>query len=259
MPSPAVVRSQPSRGKFSPTQVSALKAWQRLAASAQSAGEWTSIVDVLNPGSPMANADPDRLPAVGASANGFQTMVFDGTDVLLWPQSPGHSFTTKLGIMRWFKPASLVGLQRLYSVAAGVAGSGSNRIQFYTNGSSLMCEAYINNVDGRSFQTASGVLTAGSWSNIYMQYDSSRGGDANMAIFVGGVSLPLTPVNIGAGGTLTVLQAATGSAVIGAGTDSDTPVQAIANGGELGPNGFAWDDNLTARQLANFVAFEAPT
>lgn len=260
MPSPVVVRSQVSRGKFNPLQNGKVSGWLRLAASDQSGGEWTpSIVDVRNAGSPMVQTGAVRRAAVGASANGLPTMVFDGTDVHLWPQSPAHSATTKVGLWLRFKPASVAGLQRLYSVAAGVVGSGTNRIQFYSSGAVLICECYISGADGRSFASPAATLTAAAWHAIYMQYDSSRGGDANLQIWVNGVSLALTPSNIGAGGTLTTLPAATGSALFGGGSDSDTPVQAIANGGEIGPNSFALSDNLTVAEEANLRGFEVPT
>lgn len=238
---------------------SKVSGWIRLAASSQSGGEWTpSIVDVLNGGSPIVQTDVDRRAAVGASANSLPTMVFDGTDVHLWPQSPAHSSTAKVGIWLWYRPATVSGIQRLYGVANGVAGSGSNRLQFYANGSTLSCEAYITGADGRSATTPSLTLTAGVWHALYVQYDSSRGGDDNLRIYVNGVLPSLVYANVGAGGTLAALPAATGNALVGAGTDSDTPVQAIANGGMLGPNAYAMVDNLTASEQTAFLNFERP-
>jgi hypothetical protein len=247
-----------NRSKFGPRQVSALKGWLRLADSTQSGGEWTSIVDVLNPGSPMVQTDVDRRAAVGASANGLPTMVFDATDVHLWPVSPAHSSTTKVGIWLWYKPATIVGTQFLYNVQNAVAGSATRRLAIFQNGATLQFTAYLDNFNGRSGATGA-ILSAGVFAAHYFQYDSSRGGDANIAIFSGGVAQSLAYSNDGAGGVLGALQAASGSAVIGGSTDSDTPSNPIANGGQLGPNGYAFDDNLTAQQIANFLAFEAPT
>jgi hypothetical protein len=245
---------------FSPLDSGKVSGWLRLAASQQSGGEWTpSIVDVLNPGSPMVQTGVNRRAAVGVSANGLPTMLFDGTDIHLWPQAPALSSTTKVGLWFWYKPATVAGVQRLWACVNGQLGCSTERLQFYANGSTLRCEAYITNANGRTFDTSAATLTAGAWHAIYLQYDSSRGGDANLAIFVGGVSKALTPTNIGAGGTLTVLQAATGSASVGGVVDSDTPVQPIVNGGEIGPNIIPFNDNLTAPEIANMMLFEVPT
>lgn len=245
---------------FNPLNTGKVSGWLRLAVSQQSGGEWTpSIVDVLNAGSPMVQTDTDRRAAVGTSGNGFPTMVFDGTDVHLWPQSPATSSTTKVGIWFWFKPATVASTQMLYEVAAGLGGSGTNRLIFYASNAKLQCEAYISNVNGRFGATSSNVLTVGAYTAIYLQYDSSRGGDANLAIFTGGVSQTLTYGNIGAGGTLTTLLAASGNALVGGATDSDTPINPITNGGELGPNIISFNDNLTADEIANMLTFEAPT
>jgi hypothetical protein len=238
---------------------SKMSGWLRLAASSQSGGEWTpSIVDVLNPGSPMVQTDVDRRAAVGVSVNGLPTMVFDGTDVHLWPQIPATASTTKVGFWLWYRRAAVGDNPKLYIVAAGVAGSSFNRLQVQCVGNRLRCEVYVSAANGRSGTTAP-VFTAGQWHAIYVQYDSSRGGDANLAIFVGGVNQTLTYLNVGAGAAMTVLQAATGAALIGGGADTDTPDSAIANGDALGPNAFAFNDNLTAAEIAAFLQFEVPT
>lgn len=245
---------------FNPLDTGKVSGWLRLAQSQQSGGEWTpSIVDVLNAASPMVQTGVNRRAAVGTSGNGFPTMVFDGTDVHLWPESPATSSTTKVGIWLWFKPATVASTQMLYETAAGIGGAGNSRLIFYATNAKLQCECYISNVNGRTGTTSSNVLTAGAYTAIYLQYDSSRGGDANLAIFTGGTSQGLTFANIGAGGTLGALLAASGNALVGAATDSDTPVNPITNGGEIGPNIIAFNDNLTAAEIASMLTFEAPT
>ena len=169
-----------------------------------------------------------RIAAVGSSANGLPTMVFDGTDVSLWAVSPAHAATTKLGLWIWYKPATVVGLQMIYNVQNGVAGSATRRLAIFQNGNTIQCTAYIDNFNGRSGATPA-VLSAGTWIALYPQYDSSRGGDANIAIFANGSAQVLNYTNDGAGGVLGALQAASGSAVVGGATDSDTPASPLAN------------------------------
>jgi hypothetical protein len=257
LPKPLRMAQQNANGPFNPRQLSKLSGWLRLAASTAVASEWPTVVDVLNAGSPMTSSGV-RVAAVGAAANGLPTAVFDGTDVHLWPQSPAHSATTKVGLWFWYKPATVAGFQTLYSVSSGVAGSTTKRLWLRTNAAKIEGSGYIDNFNGRNGATPN-VLTAGAYSAIYLQYDSSRGGDANIAIFVGGVAQTLTYTNDGAGGTLGALPAASGSATIGGAADSDTPSFPIANNGVIGPNIFAFNDNLTAAEIAAILAFEAPT
>ncbi len=73
------------------------------------------------------------------------------------------------------------------------------------------------------------------------------------------MSQSLTYGNLGAGGTLGVLPSPTGNALIGGSTNTDTPVQPLANGSQLGPNLPALTANWNAAQIAAFLAFEAPT
>lgn len=244
-------------GGPNPYNATGISGWLRLAVSQQSGGEWTpSIIDVINAGSPMVQTDADRRAAVGSS-NGFPTMVFDGSDVHLWPISPAHNSTTKVGIWIWYKPVDVINTCYLY--AAGDAGPVSaQRISLRQSTSRLGVRALITNDVGRDLLTPLLTLIVGAWHAVYMQYDSSRGGDPNVAVFVNGVSQSLSGANIGVGGTLTTLQAATGNAGVGGGSDSDTPTLPIVNGGEVGPNIFAFNDNLTADDIAALMIYERP-
>ncbi len=220
-----------------------------LEASTAAGGEWPTIVDTKNPGSPM----------VQTSGNGLPTMVFDGTDVYLWPQSPAHSSTTKVGIWFWFKPTDVAGYQMLYLVTTGVAGSSTKRFTLYQQASFLVFQVYTSDNDAREFDTAGGTLVLGAWHSIYFQYDSSRGGDANVAIYVNGI-LKSTSVSVaaGAGSALGALQAASGSALFGGQTDSDSPGLPIISGGESGPRWYAFNNNLTAAEIAVLQEYKRP-
>jgi hypothetical protein len=236
---------------------SKMSGWLRLQASTQSGGEWISIVDILNAGSPVVQTDVDRRAAVGASANGLPTAVFDGTDVHLWPVSPAQTSLTKFGIMYWFKPASVVTAQQnLYNATNG----GANRRMLITADlDKIGGYIYADNFNARKGVTPS-VLVALAWCNFYLQYDSSRGGDANLAIYINGVLQTLTyGQGDGSGGVMGALRPAGGNTLIGGANDSDTPTFPISNGGQIGPNIIPFLDNLTAAELAAFLQFEVPT
>jgi hypothetical protein len=242
-------------GTFIPSQLGAVTSWLRLAASTPVSSEYETIVDVLN-SNPATQTDADRKPAAGTSGNGLPTMVFDGSDVISCPLISNNNHTATLGYWCWFKPASVATVQHLFSVVA--PNSSAQKIDVYTNNAQVFVECYISGVNGRFGRTGN-VLTAGAWTNIYVQYDSSRGGDANLAIFIDKVSQSLTYGNLGAGGTLTTLPVVTGNYLFGGSTNSDTPTQPIANGGETGPNYYILGSNLTAGEQINLYDFERPT
>lgn len=245
---------------FDPRDSGKVAGWIRLAASPQSGGEWTSLVDVLN-SNPAVQADADRKCAVGAAANGLPTMVFDGSDMYQWPLNAViNNMTTKLGFWLWLKPATVASVQRLLNITIATGAAATfEKLSLYANNRTIVCEIYASNATGRVFTTTTNVLTAATWTAAYMQYDSSRGGDANYALFTDGVSRANNGANIGAGATLGALQAPTGNALIGSFNNSDTPTQAIDNLGEIGPNLISFNDNLTASEIAALLAFEAPT
>lgn len=237
---------------FLPTDTGKIAGWLRLQTSTPVSGEWPTVVDFLNAAAPMAQTDADRYPAVGASANGLPTMVFDATDVLLWPLSPSRTSTTKVGLWVWYKPATVAGIQTIYHDT-------TKRLTIYANGSTVDVRAFRDNFNGRIGTSPAATLTAGAWHSIYYPYDFAQTGDDKIKLWVNAVAQSLVYSNDGAGGYGTGLQAASGSACVGAETDSDTPTRPVANLGEIGPNIFALSDNLTQEEINNMHAFEAPT
>src|SRR5262245_38220476 len=98
---------------FSPLQSGKVSGWLRLAASTAVAGEYQTVVDVLNAAAPMAQTDSDRYPAAATSTNALPVATFDATDVMLWPESPSRTSTTKAGLWLWYKPATVAGFQTI--------------------------------------------------------------------------------------------------------------------------------------------------
>ena len=245
-------RKRRGRGGFTPYQLSKISGWLRLAASTTVSSEWQTVVDVLNGAAPMAQTDADRYPAVGAAANGLPTMVLDASDVMLWPLSPSRTSTTKLGIWIWYKPATVAGFQTLYFDT-------TRRLVIYANGSTVQARAYRDAFNGRTGTTPASTLTAGAWHSIYYPYDFAQTGDDKIKLWVNAAAQSLIYADDGAGGYGSGLQAAAGSACVGAETDSDTPTRPVANGGLIGPNIFAFNDNLTQAEIDALHGFERPT
>jgi hypothetical protein len=236
-----------------------------LSASSPDGGTWATVVDVLNAGSPMVQPVPGRRSSVGASANGVPTMVFSGANVHLLPASPSAVSTTKIGLWFWvrFSAAAITAGGTLISHLNGAGGSTLSRLDLSLQNSggastNLAIQTYITNTAGRRLYTPFSGVTHSVWYAMYLQYDSSRGGDPNVVFFQNGVAQSFSVLqNIGAGGTLTTLQAANGSLVIGAGNDSDTPTSPLGNGTEFVPP-VVFNDNLTPAEIASMLLWRAP-
>jgi len=206
-----------------------------------------------------------RRSAVGASANGRPTMVFNGSNVHLWPASPALISLTKFGVWFWvkFSAAAVTSGGALLSHIAGLGGATLSRFSIGANNGSgttnTQSAAYITNTTGRSFGSPYSGITSAVWYAFYLQYDSSRGGDPNVALFTGGLNLGWGPptINIGAGGTLTTLQASNGSILVGGQSDADAPASALGNGAEMIPP-VTFNDNLTAAEIASMLTWRAP-
>jgi hypothetical protein len=262
-------RKRRGRGGFHPIQVSAVNAWLRLAASTPVSSEYETIVDVLN-SNPAVHAD--RKCAATTAANGLPTMTFDGSDVVPWPLAASNFNANKFGLALWLKPGNITTTQSIYAIYNTAATLRSIYI-FMVNSGQIGIQIFIgNNTDGRQFNTANGVISAGVHNWLRFQFDSSKTNeadtdgataDAKVRLFTGTGAVEtaraLTGSNIGAGGTLSTLRTATGSALIGGLTDADAPTTPLVNTGVIGPNVYILDDTPTAAQGNALMGFEVPT
>ena len=247
-------------------QVGKIKRWYRLAASTAVAGEYPSVTEVLG-GTALAQTSANRKPAAATSANGLPVATFDGTDMWLQTLQAGNNGTAKWFVALRAKPASFGAAQRLYGCrSAGGASTNRADVNLNTDGS-LALLVFVSGFNGRSYTTPASALAAATWAHVYVIFDNSKTAecdtdgltaDAKVRIAVGNTFLALTAADIGSGGAVTALLAATGTAILGASTDSDTPTSPFLNNGQFGPNLFNGDDSLTAAELAALVAFEAP-
>ena len=247
---------------FDPRDSGKVAAWLRLAASTPNAGEYDAIVDTLA-SNPTNQADTDRKPAASTAANGLPIATWDATDILVWPLASNNNQTTKFGIACWVNFASVASTNMLYARFNGANGSTQRVIETGVKATGVMfTDVWISTAGGtgRTINSAASTVSASAWHHFYMAYDSSLGGDGNVMHFLDGAAVTLgSPANIGAGGTIGVLQAATGNAFLGAQSDSDTPAAPLSNGTLTGPNFFILNDTLTLAELAALMNFEKPT
>lgn len=253
-------------GGFSPLQLSAVRAWYRMGSSTAVSGEWETILDVLG-GSSLIQTDADRKLAAGTAANGLRIGTYDGSDCMRMPLGASNFNTSKFGLAYWVNPAN-AGTQYLFAIynndatvrvlTYGIAATGR-----------LFLEVYIGtNVDGRTYQTANGAITASAYQYPRLQIDMTKTGefdfdgdqdDSKIRIFVNEVAQPLSASSFGLGGTPTVLRTPTGAGIFGGVNDNDAPAGAINSGSIHGPNTFILLDTPTDAQATALMNFEVPT
>jgi hypothetical protein len=259
------------RGGFDPLESGKVKRWYRLAASDAGSGEYPALEEVLG-GTDIAQADADRQPAASVASNGLPTATFDGTDVWIQTLESGNNGTAKWWMLMRVRPVDFGGGQRLYNCTLGGLGGSASatrmRVSLNATTGRVNTDVFVSGNNGRNYTAASVGLTVAAWNSVYIQFDNSLtdeadgdglNDDAKFRIALGTTFLALTGADVGTGGAVTGLLAATGTAEIGAASNSDTPASPLRNGGALGPNLFFGDEPLTPAQLARLVAFEVPT
>ncbi len=247
-----------ARGRFKqvPFQSGKVSAVLSLPKSTPASAEWPKIVDLLNRDNPAVQTGSVRRPAVGV-ANGQPTMVFDGTDVIKWPLAANNNPTAHMELLFWIKPASNVSTrQRILN--AGVTSSTNKLVIDYVIGV-FQVNFYRTATAGRQLTTTLGP-TASVWQSIRIKFKGAASAvDADaMRVYKNGVNLTGTFGDIGAGGAMTSLNAATGDMLIGASSDADTPATSLLDTTEIGPMVYVARQELTDREAADLLDFNRP-
>jgi hypothetical protein len=239
---------------FNPGQLSKISAWLRLAASSQSAGEWTSITDVINSNPATSNAA--RRAAVGSSANALPIATFATNDCWSWPLNASNNGTTHWGIGFWMRPASVgTGSLVLASICDGTAGASLKKVLLEQHFNALRFSAFSSGSNGRSL-TISAALSASVWTWVRADWTSSRTGDDKLRVYVGGAQASGSYADVLAGPIPTDLLAPTGNALLGNFNDG---VAAGPYAGDLGPNLYSTGVDLTTAEDVALMNFERPT
>lgn len=253
-------RTAPS---FSPSQVSAISAWLRVANATSDGNGISSVPDVLNT-NPAVQSVNERKPVIENSANGLPCMRFATNDVLAWPITAQSSAINQCGWGLWVKLDALA-TQRLLRISAGTNGADGFKLSLTTlttGGLNPAASSTGSETGLKAYSTAGGAITT-AWHFVTIEYDKDGATDAARLITtVGGVSFAGTfagAQDISAG-----LFAATGNILIGNGNDG---VASSPLNGLLGPNIYSFATKmpgaefglLTAAARAALMNFEAPS
>ena len=249
-----------TRGSFRPAPFGAnqglagkVSAILDLSASAQSGGEWTNWVDLLNDNPGVINAA--RRPAVTASGNGLPTATFATNDCVSVPLVAAiNNQVTKCGWAFHLKVGNIAATSTLITIGTGTLGASAQKLRLLILASeALRADCFISGANGRLFTTTA-VLTQNATTWVRLEYDSSRGGDANIKVFFDTVDQAGSFSDSGAGGTLTTLPVVTGNMLIGNINDDPTPSAPLA--GIVGPRIYCLRENLTLAEDTALMNFD---
>lgn len=230
----------------------------------ETTGSLSSWQNILNPALPALQAESARRPVGNADGS----ITFDGGDDLLLSVQDGQTYhELTYGVILWFKPSSVTGFQRLYSVIniGNPEGSSHNAFVLRTSNATLQLEVWADGTNGRRGTTGN-VLSVGTPVMIGAFFNGALGTEAaRQVVTVGTAAQGMSFINLGGGGTITNLTpAVTGNLAIGSGTGANIAIQ---NGGVLGRNLFplvgamsgATSGLLTPAGLSAFNNFEPLT
>lgn len=232
-----------------------VSAWIRTALTEVEGTGARRVIDVLNPSSIARQVVNARRPSLLTTSNGLPRLRFATNDALSWALNGGNDLTKKFGFATWLRQPTSA-LETVFAIYNGTGGASVRRLYMQFNtGNRFVFGAYIDGTNGRQGMTSTGAFNTGDWVWVYCPYDSSRGGDANVRIRINGNEQTLTYANLGAGGTLGELPAATGNALFGNLNDGTA---LTAFNGDVGPNLFILRDNLTVDEELSLMNFERP-
>lgn len=237
---------------------SSISAWYRYAASPQSGGVWTSVVDVLNTNPADASTSTKRA-AVATSSNGFPTALFDGTDDnLVVPLIAANNGSPRWGVAFHLKNTGVAaGVKGIWCVEQGV-GANLVRIEVLRSAATLIIDVYVTNDSTSRRATYAGVLTT---STVFLtiEYDGDQTLEADKCVVTldAAVQTAAFSDSNGTPGPMpATLRAATGSGALGT---RDVTTNLGPLNATIGPNIYFLQAQLTAAQRTILSNFERPT
>lgn len=248
---------------FSPSSLSAVSAWLRVAQATSDVNGISSVPDVLN-SNPAVQSVTARKPMPEASAgNGLPCMRFATNDVLVWPITAQSSASNYAGWGGWVKPDSVAAAaQRLIRVATGTNNASATKLVVGLNTSFLTGSAVGATSGTITKTTAPASIVAAAWHFCTIEFDQDGASDnARITLTLNAVPLVTLATDTLVGPGLVV---ATGNILIGNGNDgaASSPLNGL-----IGPNIFAFGSKmagattglLTTAARTALMNFEAPT
>jgi hypothetical protein len=247
------------KGKpFTPSSLSAVSAWLRVAQATSGVNGVSSLPDLLNSNPAVQSVDA-RKPVMENSANGLPCLRFATNDVLVWPITAQSSASSRAGWGLWAKLDAASATQRLVRISTGTNGANGLKLNL-SSGASIASSA---SADGGTFKNNNPAVAQNtSWHFLTIEYDSTGATDDAKWCFSFDAAVIANVIS--GSGVLGTLFAATGNILIGNGNDG---VASSSLNGLIGPNIFAFASKmagattglLTTAARTALMNFEAPT
>lgn len=242
---------------FDPRDSGKVSAWLRFSQATVTGSGYSSVPDVLN-SNPAVQGTDGRRPINGTAANGLPVATFSD-DLLEWPFANGsNNQTPRWGIAMWVRATSDGTPRRIWCAHTANGSASASRIEINhdTNGSrGIHADVYRTNTDG---MRAAGITNfTGAWAFLTVEYDGGQATNATKCLItLGGSALSCTFTTLNTDVALpAALPQPTGNILIGA----RTTVPAFQFVGDIGPNIFILNAQLTAAERTALMGFEAPT
>jgi hypothetical protein len=236
--------------------VSAVVGWLRVANATVTGAGVSSLPDVLGGTAAAQGTDANR-PPLGASGNGLPILQFAGTQWLDHAvQSGVNNNAAFFGIAMWLRtPLSAAG-RSMYAIRSAAGGASAHRVIWQVlAGEDLLVDVSLDNSNARRLRTATSQVGNNIWSFCSLQIQCSLLADARTIMTQNATVYTTTYSAVGTAPEMpATLVTPTGDALIGMGTEAlATPFT-----GDMGPNLYFLNRQLTAGDLANLRAFEQP-
>ncbi len=245
---------------FSPSSLSAVSAWLRVANATSGVNGISSVPDVLNTNPAVQSVDA-RKPVIENSVNGLPCMRFATNDVLSWPITAQSSAPSYAGWGMWVKCDAGTILQSAIRVRTGTGAASANKISVALFAGRLWQSAYYIPSPTNGTRTDTIAADTG-WHFVTVEFDpDGLTSDTQRTLTVDNV---LTGTVSGATvGTLTA--GVTGNILIGNNVNDVASTGAL--NGLIGPNIYAFGAKmpgatqglLTTAARTALMNFEAPT
>lgn len=244
-----------SGNAFTPLQVSAVVGWLRVGQATVDGSEGVSSLPNVMGGSPMVQGTGSRRPIRAAAGNGLPIMQFVSNDFLIEPlQSGVNNNAAWFGMGMWLRSPIGTTIRTIYAIVNDANSATATRLRWQVLANESMAfDAFLDDSNARRLASNASQV-AGGWEFWTVAHDGSLSGDARAVQHNGGASPGAAYSAIGTATEMpATLVTPTGNALLGTGA-------ALANPfiGDMGPNIYFFNRQLTAPELANLMAFEQP-
>jgi hypothetical protein len=230
--------------------------WLRVANATVTGAGVSDLPDMLGGSAATQTTDAAR-PPLGASGNGLPILQFSGTQWMAHPlQNAVNNNADFLGVGLWLRtPLSAAG-RAIYAIRSAAGGASAHRAFWQIlSGEDVLVDVNLDNANARRLRTAASQIGDNTWQFCVLGIQCSLAGDARTIMSIGSTVYTATYSAVGVAAEMpATLVTPTGDAFLGA----SSIVPATPFTGDMGPNIYFFNRQLTAPELAALMAFEQP-